>query len=97
MNPFSESNRHKEKRRLPSELPFEASDEIIELISTISYKSRIQKSKELLLTHNCICQQLNIPLPFQSIGDSIFNGGTLEKIDIPELSTYNLNQIMFLK
>jgi len=81
-------NRNRSSKRMPTELPFTVSPEIARLVWEITINNRKSFQGLVLTEHSCASEVLHVPLPFQSIGDKIENGGTIKEFAIGDMDIY---------
>ena len=86
-------NANRTSKKMPNDLPFPATDEIIELINQISHKTRERIRKIIPKRHSGISNFFRLPLPFQNKGELPFDGGFVEKIDIGQLRVYDIESM----
>ena len=86
-------NKNRIKRKMPNDLPFPATPEITALIEQISHETRRKVRTQLPKVHTCFCEDLQLPLPFQRMGDSVLDGGKERLIDIGELELYGIESM----
>ncbi|EAY19426.1 Leucine Rich Repeat family protein [Trichomonas vaginalis G3] len=89
-------NEHRYKKKLGSVLPFESTPEISEIIQEITenYVKMLENYPELR-THSAVCKELNLPLPFQRIGDVVEDGGQIHQNSIGDLTVYMTESMKF--
>jgi len=82
-------NQNRASMHLINELPFEASNEIIEVINEITnaYSKMLEKYK-YPKKHSCVSDILHLPLPFQRMGEVPEGGGKIKLIKIGEMEIY---------
>ena len=86
-------NKNRIKRKMPNDLPFPATPEITALVEQISHETRRKIRTMLPKTHTCFCEDLQLPLPFQRMGDLVLDGGKEKIVDIGELEVYGIESM----
>lgn len=86
-------NKNRIKRKMPNDLPFTAKPEIADLVAKISHETRKMLREIIPKTHSCVCEEFNIPLPFQKLGETVQDGGQEKTIDIGDLKEYDIESM----
>ena len=81
-------NSHRNKQKLPNDLPFPADEEIQKLVYEISRNMSQRFRLTDMKRHSLVCEELSVPLPFQKIGDIPREGGKIEDVDIGNMTVY---------
>lgn len=89
-------NSHRYNLKLPNVLPFETSQETQEIIDDISgeYVQWLNGFRDLRV-HTAACKELNLPLPFQRMGDVVEDGGEIGTLEIGALEVYKTESMRY--
>ncbi|OHT14826.1 hypothetical protein TRFO_14767 [Tritrichomonas foetus] len=82
-------NSHRNKAKMPNDLPFPADEQIQKLVNEISRGMCKRFKLPDMKRHSLVCEELYVPLPFQKIGDIPREGGKIEDVEIDNMSVYN--------
>ncbi|OHT05728.1 hypothetical protein TRFO_26465 [Tritrichomonas foetus] len=87
---------HRRKLGLINDLPFIPERTLLNLIHEMRFDFCQKFEKEKRCTHSCVCDEFNIPLPFQRRGEKSKECRNRKKIDIGEMIKYETESMKYI-